>query len=354
MRVTLAPADRYGCGHYRLIYPATALGDDIDVEYVTGFPTRKSRTSQRILELLPLNTDVVVLQRAMSADLLTLIPMMQAQGIAVVVDIDDDFSCLHHRHPARAPLHPRFSAQSNWRILQRACAAADMVTVSTPALAQRYGARGHAVVLPNCVPQALLRVPRDVDTARCIVYGWAGYLATHPDDLTVTRGGVAQALDKTPGSRFLVVGPGEGVANELGLVDDVVDATGHVAFADYPQAVAKIGVGIVPLRASKFNEAKSYLKGLEYAALGIPFVASPTAEYAKLAEDHVGLLADERPRDWSRKLTYLSNPDHAAEWSSQGRAVIRESHTYETNAWRWAEAWEAVIARRRHEVAQCA
>jgi hypothetical protein len=40
-----------------------------------------------------------------------------------------------------------------------------------------------------------------------------------------------------------------------------------------------IHVGLVPLTRGPFNEAKSYLKGLEYAAAGIPFIATPTEEY---------------------------------------------------------------------------
>ena len=61
----------------------------------------------------------------------------------------------------------------------------------------------------------------------------------------------------------------------------------------YTSSVAELGVGLVPLLDSAFNRAKSWLKGLEYAALGVPFVASPTPEYVKLAGLGAGLLADD-------------------------------------------------------------
>ena len=38
-------------------------------------------------------------------------------------------------------------------------------------------------------------------------------------------------------------------------------------------AIDNITVGMVPLALTPFNQAKSYIKGLEFAARGVPFVA---------------------------------------------------------------------------------
>jgi hypothetical protein len=344
MRVQLAPADEHGCGHYRMIYPARALDGRVQASFVKGWDTIKSRTTGQIIGLPPLEVDVVVLQRPLHENLGELIPLIQAQGIAVVVDVDDDFTCLDSRHPAFVPTHPRYSPHSNWRHLQRACAAADLVTVSTPALAERYGARGHAVVLPNCVPEALTDLCA-AEKNSCVVVGWGGWTATHPGDLPVTRGGVAHAV-RIAGAQFRAVGDGEGVAHDLGFEGKEVTATGQLSFDDYFQAIANLDVGIVPLARTRFNAAKSWLKGIEYAAAGVPFVASPTTEYGALAVDGVGMLAQDRGRDWARKVAYLLDPDKSRAWAEHSREVIRERHTYERNGWKWAEAWAEAMHRR--------
>jgi hypothetical protein len=63
---------------------------------------------------------------------------------------------------------------------------------------------------------------------------------------------------------------------------------------DYPKLFKQMDIGIVPLSDVRFNDAKSYIKGLEYAAAGIPFIASPSPEYLELAEAGVGRIA----RNW--------------------------------------------------------
>ena len=85
----------------------------------------------------PTDADVFVLQRPADENLLALIPSIQQAGIAVVVEVDDDLSCLPTTHPAHRILHPKLSPRANWRNVAQACRIADLVTVSTPALAER-------------------------------------------------------------------------------------------------------------------------------------------------------------------------------------------------------------------------
>lgn len=352
MKVMLAPADEHGCGHYRMRFPAMTAGPAIEYEFVEGFPAIRTRSlPATVVGVERLDADVVVMQRPLNKHLGDLIPHIQKQGIAVVVDIDDDFSCLHHAHPTFNAVHPKRNRQSNWHHLKHACALADVVTTSTEALANRYGVRGNAIVLPNCVPEAYLEVEPNLPKMQPTI-GWAGFTHSHPGDLNATRGGVAQAVDELNG-RFLVIGDGKGVADALGfpggLTRDTFDITGPVPFLEYPEAVAQLDVGIVPLAKSAFNDAKSWLKGLEYAALGVPFVATPTIEYERLAGEGIGFLA-ERPRDWRRYVTYVYA--HREELGRNLRHDVGQRWTYELNGWRWAEAWaEAMLRRARAKLA---
>lgn len=340
MKVVLLPADEGGCAHYRLKYPMAALQNepDLDIRVEEGLPIHRTpEFVQRVVGVGDVDADVLVFQRPLHRVVADSIPHFRRKGITCIVDIDDDFTCLHPQHYARHVLEPRRSPDDNWNHLKRACGMADLVTCSTPALAKRHGGRGHAIVIPNYIPRKMLGVPKRDDGN---TVGWTGYTMFHPKDLTATRSGVARALEDT-GARFLVVGNKADVKEELDLTIEP-DQVGPYSLAEYPQGVTQFTVGIVPLLQSKFNDAKSYLKGMEFAACGVSFVASPTPEYQVLHDDwNLGLLAGDRSKDWRRLVKrLLTDTNLRVEMSAHGKAVIAEHFTYEDNAWRWAEVWK--------------
>lgn len=346
----------------RLIWPATALADqghDVEVDYDHTYRAiwqpRAIGPDQIIGLADPVDADVVVLQRPLQRHRVELIDALQAQGIAVVVEIDDDFHAIHRLNPAWRGSNPLSDPDHNRDWLKRACDRADLVTVSTPALAARYGAHGRVRVLPNCIPERYLSIEAGTYTdvhlgakPEGVTVGWSGSVATHPRDLQETGGGVARAVAET-GARFEVVGTGKGVKRALGL-DVEPTATGWLPLEAYPEALARFDVGIVPLLASEFNEAKSWLKGLEYAAVGVPFVASPTGEYRELERRGAGITV-ETAADWRHHVGGLASSDY---WRSiaaeQGREVAR-TLTVEANAWRWAEAWADALTNSRERIA---
>ena len=98
-----------------------------------------------------------------------------------------------------------------------------------------------------------------------------------------------------------------------------------------------IHVGLVPLTRSPFNEAKSYLKGLEYAAAGIPFIATPTEEYRLLHRAGVGRLA-ETPDEWRDHATQLLDPAVRVAEAERQRAIVREQFDISGMGEQWATA----------------
>lgn len=321
------------------------------------------------------DTDVVVLQRPLLRWKGGLIDALQRAGVAVVVEIDDDFGAVHPRNAAWPDAHREWMRDAEarrrglleggpvetlsrsgrvWRRfagvladesdlwLRRACKAADLVTVTTPALAERYAPHGRVAVLPNLVPERYLSVgaaPRDGVTV-----GWGGTVATHPDDLEVTGGGVGRAVAET-GARFEVVGDGEGVQSALAL-ESPPEVAGWVDLDDWPSALARFDVGVVPLAESRFNAGKSALKMLEMAAVGVPAVVSPTPDNVRLARMGVGLLAADAAhwRQWVRLL--VEREGAREDLAGRGREVAAGS-TYEAHAGRWWDAWAQALDNRR-------
>lgn len=348
MRVAVHPADQGGCGHYRLIFPARALaeqGHDVELQSDRKYRAvfQPSVFGDRIVDLdEDVDADVVVIQRPLHRHRYELMKVLQTRGHAVVVEVDDDFHSVHRKNPAWWESHPIRDKDSNRDWLMRACEIADLVTVSTPSLAERYGAHGRVAVLPNLVPASYLDIERPGDGR--VIVGWSGSTHTHVGDLEVTKGGVGRAVDASDAT-FAVVGTGVGVRRALDLTDDPVSA-GWVAIDEYPHALATFDVGIVPLRLSHFNEAKSSLKMSEMAAVGVAPVGSPTGPNRELVMLGAGLLA-ETPDDWYRTVRDLCLTASLREdVAGRAREVMR-LRTYEEHAEQWWHAWARAADRTR-------
>lgn len=344
MNVYVYPADYYGCGHYRSVWPAMAVGDAHDDIHVTivppGHPDGLSAVIDRnggVIDIMyPPNADLIVLQRPTHDQLSQAVTILRSRGIAVVIDIDDDLSCVHPANPAWLIMHPRTSTAHSWNNVTRACRDATMVTVSSVALQRRYGAHGRVALLRNCVPQDYLRVPHDDDN---VVIGWAGSTHSHPGDMKPMGLAIKRLLAE--GQQFMVVGDGTGSAADLALREDPYH-TGAIDFGKWASAVAQIGIGVAPLLDSKFNTAKSWLKPLEYAACGVPWIASPRAEYSSLHWEGCGMIAD-TPKSWEHNLRRLiTNAPFRKDLAARGREVAAR-WTYQANEWRWAEVWMGAI-----------
>lgn len=324
--------------------------------------------------------DVLVIQRPLSRLIAQVIPHLQAAGVAVVIEIDDDFHAIHRGSVAWPAAQPDWWLEDDlpklvsdlarrgvgepvissavmrtgdgrtWRRvlghmrprskswLAKACSIADHVIVSTPALADRYGKHGRVSVVPNVVPERYLDVKPAAwgATLPRPHVGWSGSVLTHVGDLE-------ELGDAVRGHPLAVVGTGMGVAEITGAE---VHACGWQAFESYPAKVAGLHAGLVPLAPTLFNEAKSTLKGLEYAALGVPFVASPTTPYVELWEtEGLGRLAFS-PEQWRVEVRRLLDDDHASE-ITRAREVIAERHTIEGATHLWWAAYRAAHSYRR-------
>jgi hypothetical protein len=366
MRVQVHAADLGGCGHYRAIWPATAVhyNDAADVDIRTADdgggaafelrvdPAATARARRAVVTdhlAAEVDADVVVIQRPLTANLVTVIRALQRAGVAVVVEVDDDFERIDPRNTAWPTVQPVNEAVTgrNWRHLATACELADLVTVTTPRLAEVYGRHGRVRVIPNYIPTGYLHIEppaREPGDAGLVRLGWSGNIDTHPNDLPVTRGAVGRVC-REHDIPFHVIGDNDArLVRHLGLSPGtkVASTGGWLPLAKYPVGMSLLDVGIVPLDLTPFNEAKSWLKGLEFAAVGVAFAASPTAEYRRLAELGAGVLV-ERPKDWLRHLRRLvADDDYRAEVAQAGKRAASKL-TVEEHLDEWVDAWQLAL-----------
>lgn len=358
MKVVVFPADSHGCGHHRLIWPVEVLraqGHDVEV-----IPQHARKLNVHVdahgqVTRVDIEADVVVLQRVTHRNLAGAVSVLRSQGTAVVVDVDDDLSTIHPANPAWPMLHPTLAksgaaVEHSWRALDVACRDATLVTATTPALAARYAPHGRARVFPNYLASHYFE---DVEHADSSVVGWPASLGSHPNDPDALGNAIARLVDD--GAPFHVVSHSPGVAQAFGVRDEsrVTQVERPISLEDWPREIARLGIGIAPLADTKFNHSKSWLKPLELAAVGVPWVGSPRTEYRRLHELGCGVLCD-KPSDWYKKLKALRKSVlWRAELSVAGQEVARQLRL-EDHAWKLWEAWSDALALQRGHVSSVA
>jgi glycosyltransferase involved in cell wall biosynthesis len=344
------------CVYYRTYLPSKGLADEgYDVIATSKNETvlwqdrpMVTRTGKMVMEPRVMGwqdpeCDVAVFQRPLHRDVADLIVWCRKNGIRTVIDMDDDYSRIDPRNKAYEYAQPATSPKRNTNHLQRAIAAADVLTVTTEALADRYG-RHKARVIPNFIPRSWTLQPH-VPAFEPRV-GWSGTVQTHPGDLDDTAGGVGRALLAT-GAPFHLIGAEEdrpAVQDALKLSSlTPFTASGWVPLLHYPDKMSEIDVGIVPLAPSAFNQAKSWLKGLEFSALGIPFIASPTEPYRRLnRESKLGRIAKSRA-SWQQNIIELVENEAMRENEGEtAREIVRDRHLVENNLDLWLNAWSGL------------
>lgn len=308
-----------------------------NIETISGESVRAVFNDSGEIVSVKTDADVVVFPRPLHNMILKLIPALQNQGVAVVCEVDDDFQALSPQHVLYERFNPKFNDVFNWQVAKRACQMADWVTVSSDALAERYGQHGRVSVIPNYVPDEYIDIGRST-SAKGVNVTWGGIVGSHPRDLTV----VGNAIERLSNEfEFVFRHIGGGDANAfLGASQSLSE--GMVDLDDWPKRIAESYIGIAPLESSKFNDSKSWLKPLEYMALGVPNVSSPSPEYKKLG----GIIA-KRPRDWYREVgKLLSDPEHYAQTRMRGFDTASKN-VISKHYHKWEEAWSNAIRNRR-------
>lgn len=353
MKVLLLAADKGGCYKYRVSEPARvtkALGVDVEVSHdlpIEG--TINSATKLHTVKSVETDADVIVFQRPLDNGMYQAILQAKRQGIATVVEIDDDLAGVDPNNMAYNVMYGHKHSGVEWLI--KSCQAADYLITSTNYLQGKYGHGGNGAVLRNYVPESIFDItPRYERTDETKAIGWTGSVDTHPSDLQTTKGEVYQAMLRNDLSISLIGNKPYHSMLCLGIpTDHPMHNTGWVPLEDYYEEMAdNIDIGIVPLEKTAFNTAKSYLKGIEMAALGIPFIATDTYEYSVLSAYGVGKLAT-RPKDWGKHIDrFCQDRNKLVSVAKDYRDRIRTNYTYELHASEWVNAWEEASRIRKN------
>ena len=184
--------------------------------------------------------------------------------------------------------------------VRRSLLEADHCTVPTDPLARELERLGlPTTVVPNGFGADFLRVAerarsRRAQTPSVVQVGYAAGTFTHQRDLGVAAPALAQVLREHTNVRFVTTDAVDiGELPELASCAGQVELRQRVPFDQLPLEYARFHVSIAPLEVGNpFCEAKSAVKYIEAALVGVGTVASPTEPFTAAVRDgETGLLA---------------------------------------------------------------
>jgi GT2 family glycosyltransferase/SAM-dependent methyltransferase len=323
-RILAHPADRFGCGEYRIIAPMRALNE---AGRIMGWDTGNYLSQTELFRMEP---DVILFQRQVDPHQLDLIERYIRHSRAFrIYEIDDLITNI----PIRSIRKKHFVEQKDLhKRFRKGISMCERFIVSTDFLAEEY--RGYCkdiVVVPNFIEHRrwgeLTPLRRQADKPRV---GWAGSV-THDGDLAVIFD-VVKATSKEVDWVFFGMCPDD-------IRPYVAEFHKGVSLEDYPAKLASLDLdlAVAPLEDVPFNHGKSHLRLLEYGVLGYPVICTDITPYRG---DYPVTRVANRFRDWVEAIrSHVADRDELAQHGDVLRDYINAKWILEDNLEIWSKAW---------------
>ena len=343
--------DDGGCGFFRCIQPAKYL------QYMGLALTEVVLSAPTTNQLL--SADLVVMQEMGTPNSLKMAKLLTEKNIPFIVDIDD---YLHHVSPHNIGGYPAWNPSTLFlhramELLQRAWGA----TVSTAQLAREYFPYNQAIfILPNYLDKDRWDVPVAKRQDGKIRIGWCGGNA-HADDLKmiskvlerIIREHKKKVVFETMGmmpAELKSVFPMQHTSTEAcqscGYEGELHHFPGE-SLENYSMVLASKGwdIAVAPVINNAFGNCKSNLKIMEYAALGLPIVASNVVPYREALHSGAGVFLAENYEEWYTYLTQLIEKSTLREKLAKQNKAWIEQYWIQDNAQKAFAVYSEIIGR---------
>jgi hypothetical protein len=386
-------ANEWNCSQWRALSPS----DTINAEHAAG---HTSMTAKLYYMPSALNWrhpevtrqigkgDILIFQRnVLTRDVWEAMDYWRALGRVVIVDVDDGYGMLPPSNPAypywilnKVGIDPEPIAA-----LTEGMRHADALTSPSKVIIDDWAHVVRGYWLPNwtrrawfdgldqrpsganlpdlelyydesATPPKLMTRPRP-NTEGAIVIGWGGSIS-HVDSWLFS--GIVEALDrifeKHKNAYLKFCGHEQRLDFVLNRWGDRVIRQGGVRPDHWPLVISTFDIGLAPIETipidppwregapvASYDERRSWLKAVEYATAGVPWIASKSLTYSDLA--HMGRITDNTPDAWYQSIDdMITNLAGRKRTAWERRRWAMKKLTLEGNIGRYQGILERIIA----------
>ena len=248
---------------------------------------------------------------------LQLIAHARRYGVPIWYDLDDLIFdrelYLQNRSHGALPADAREGVLSAAILYRTAMLACDGSIASTPALAKSMLAAGvrQTYVIENTLDDQTIEIANQILASKSfapradgtVVIGYGSGSRTHDGDFRQAAPALLRVLRARPQARLRIIGELQ-LPDLLNPVAGQIEALPPAGFARYLGMLAQCDISIAPLEPSPFNDAKSNIKFLEAACVGVASVCSPRAHFVDVVDRDCGRLAA-NDEEWEHALLEL-------------------------------------------------
>lgn len=165
---------------------------------------------------------------------------------------------------------------------------------------------------------------------KTFIIGWIGTKTTFEKHLLPCKNWIKHLQIKHPEIHFHIIG----ITEDMDLGENVK----YISWTEETEVseILKMDVGIMPLQDSDWEKGKCAYKLIQYAACGIPGIASDVGMNREVCIDgKTGFIANNE-EEWMEKLLFLkNNPKKRTEMGKNARALVEEKYCIQVTAGKW-------------------
>ena len=300
-----------------------------------------------IAKALNSDADILVASRVAVPDegtALRLLEYCRKNNIKTVYETDDHLfglpawetnSC-HYAHTL--PAAKIFAENSN------------MMIVSSDALKEQYREWNERIITaPNTLDERLWSPPANMMTGhqgrsriRILYMG----TSTHLNDLLIVENAIKKLSHKWGDKvAFDVIG----ITRDQNTMDWInpipVPNSNYVEFVKWLCKANCWSIGIAPLEKTEFNRCKSYIKYIDYAALGLVPVCTDFSPYQDVIRNgENGILVENDTQSWFNALDGLiADHERLGQLAENAYQDFLTHHQLKTQVTHWIKAFEGLV-----------
>lgn len=175
---------------------------------------------------------------------------------------------------------------------------------------------------------------------------FSGWPKAHEPDLAVALPAVRRVLNEIPGSRLRIVGHFERAALPVDLRNRV-ELAPFVPYERLFAEIARVDINLAPLVDNPHRRAKSAVKFLEAALVGVPTVASDLEPYRLIEHGRTGMLAADEEGWYASIMALATDPALRRAMGEAARQYVLERETTVVRAPAFAQLLSRLISHQK-------